>query len=60
MEMRPLIMTMEVENEIRRVKEYAESHPITERQLIRMIEGVEPPVGDDLNHIFHIPIQVHS
>jgi hypothetical protein len=53
--MRALVLNEKVEDEIRRVKEYAETHPITEDQFTKMLEG-EAPVGDDPNFVLQIPM----
>jgi hypothetical protein len=53
--MRALVLDEKVEDEIQRVKRYAEANPVSTRQLVMMAEGVEPPVGDNPNFRLKIP-----
>ena len=41
-----------------RLREYAEAHPLTTDRLMRMVAGVEGPIGDNDNYCCELPIGV--
>lgn len=53
--MRALVITPAVKRHVSRVREFAESNPISLYQIKKIIEGVSPPPGDDDRFVCAIP-----
>jgi len=51
MKVRPLVLDLEAQGQIKNVKEYAEAHRINIHDLMATVGGRLPPVGDDPKRI---------
>jgi hypothetical protein len=56
MRIRPLIMDEDARSEIKRVRDFAEHHPLTASKAKAIMAGTEPPPGDDPRHACNIQV----
>ena len=53
-----ILLTPEVQADIRRLRENAELHPVDHARYLRTAEGKEKPVGDNADFVCSIPLFV--